>query len=643
MHRSTLRYFLIALAVAGGLLWLAWQRASSFDLAIGGVITAGANGEREVVVDDAPYLFGMHDPEPAELTPQTSQTFRWSEPQSEILVPHLNAGAMTAQLRIAAPPVSSTTLLLEINKNLLTATLMPEPRTLHIFAPHQPNGSLHVILRNPTYIAPNDPRELGVTLFGMRVQPTTWQAWIPWTAWLQLMGVLLCLGIGAWLAGLSDRVIAGLVIVLGALFALLLATTRTLITTDTARLLAAAGSGFVVVGAGKFLTWLTPRDTAYPLWLDQDAMLVAGLTGLGFAIRLIGIRHPQTNFSDLTLNINNLNAVGSGDVLFTEGLPCEAGAGRAPYPPGFYVLLLPLLLFVPEATKRGIVVQYGGAFLDALIIPMIWWTIRALQPQNRQRAAVWAATLYVIPLPALRSMVVGEWSNVAGQAVGTAAMLGTILWVGHDMPRAWRPAVIASLIVASLMHSGVLLGMALWGVAWIIGLAFQRRWRTIGQLAIVGGVALVFAMLMYFSVFLGDPNLQGNDPACPIYRPLIAKLGGVMTTLLKFDGQLPVWTWFVGVVGAIIARERFSLPLWSWLAVMPLSLGSLISTNQTIRWWTFIMPALCIGGGIGLHRLAQRNRRERWLALAITVLFLAMSLIVWIRFILGYRTGLFVP
>ena len=633
------RPLLLSSVVAGLLLWLGWQRLVPFNLAIGGDLVIGESGEQFALMYDQPYLDHVHAPEPATVDLTTTETYRWTQPESAIAVPYLNGSAHMVRLSLAPPSVPQTPFLLQANGAAIRTDLPPGQRTLHLFAPASSDGSLTLELQAPTYNASPDPRLLGVVLYRMQAQPLSHTWFMPWAAWLDLLLVVIVVGFGAALAGLAPLTAAGAILVTSSGLSVLLATVRTVITLDTGQLRTIALACLLVAGLGR---WLAERRQ------NPEIALVAGITALGLALRLIGIRHPQTNFSDLLLNVNNLASVGSGDLLFTEGLPCAAGAGRSPYPPGTYLITQPLSLLLPASMNRGILIQVVGACADALVIPLLWWLIdRTRDERTPARAALWAASLYLAPLAMLRAMVIGEWSNVLGQAIAMPILAWLGLWLANNQPRAWQPALIAGLTIAALQHSGTMLSLGLWGVALAGFLVWQKQWQMLGRLVVVGTSAVVLAVSLYYSNFLGDPTLASNGVICPAPRPLGQKLWGVVwNDLIALDGRVPAWFWLVGLGGAFSLRQglsRVATPIWAWLATFVLSLSSLLWSEQTVRWWLFILPALALSGGVGLATLAQRGRFGRATATAASLFIIAASLALWTRFIIEYRTGAFVP
>lgn len=639
---QTLRQTIWIGGVVIGLLlcWLALQRPISFTLDIGGDLQRGAADEVSAPVYDAPYLEGVHAPEPATLDVTTTETYRWSYPQATIHVPGLGGGSWATALRIAPPADTQPALTLSLNQQPLHVALPSAARTLHLLTPPDRTGAVTLDLQAPAYLPPGDQRELGVRLEHLAIAPLTTRLYLPWTLLGALGGTLILLGAGALLSGLRPRVTAAIVLAVGAAMALTLSLERTTLTIFAGTLLAVSAAALLVLLVGRSIGWELARNRP----LDRrEVALVAGLTALAFGIRLAGLRHPQANFSDLQLHVNNLEEVTAGRVIFTEGLPCRAGGGRSPYPPGTYLVLLPFQLLTPSSAAHRLVVQAGNTLLDALTIPLLWAALRQVAGPG-SRIPLLAAALYLLPLPMLRAMNIGEFANVGGQALALPAVLGLALWLGTGTSGRWRAPLLVALLVAALSHSGVLISVALWGACcWLLLLA-QRRWQVAWQLSWLGGAALLTAAVLYYSAFLGDPTLRGTNPDCPVPTPLLAKLSNLGRSVISPDSLTPPWLMLLGAVGAALAPRRLpalALPLQAWLLAALLSQVSLLWSEQTVRWQHFVFPALCIGGGITLAALYERRGWGRWTATLMLSFVLIAALVFWIAQIATYRTGLF--
>lgn len=630
-----------ALLISLVLCWLALQRPVGFTLDIGGELRPNASGAPSASIYDSPYLVGVHDPEPATLDATTTETYRWSYPQATIAVPGLSGAAMLTTLRVAPPPGDPPTLTLTINQQPLTVALPPAPRTLYLLAPPDREGALTLDLETPSYQPPNDARTLGIRLDRLVALPLTDQLYLPGLLLSALGGTLALLGAGALLSGLAPRTAALIVLAAGGTMMLTLTLTRTTLTIFAWPLLAVSVAAFGVLVLGRGIGTWTTRTTDLS---QREIALVAGMTALAFGLRLAGLRHPQANFSDLQLHVHNLEEATAGKIIFSEGLPCRAGGGRSPYPPGLYLVLLPWQLLTPDSGAHRVLMQAGTSLLDALTIPLLWATLRqAVGPGSR--IPLLAATLYVLPLPMLRALNIGEFANVGGQALALPAVLGLALWVGGGMDQRWRAPLFAALCVAALGHSGVLISVGLWGACWWLLLLAQRRGQAAWQLVGLGGAALIVAGMIYYSAFLGDPTLQGSDPNCPVPTPLAAKLSAVAQSVISLGSLTPPWLLLLGIAGMALAPRylpTLALPLRAWFLAALISQVSLLWSEQTVRWQHFLFPALCIGGAVTLEALLERRGWTRWTALLLLVLLLLAGLIFWIVQIIDYRTGQFI-
>ncbi len=628
------------------ILWAALQRPQRFHLAIGGELRARPDAPtvRDVYLFDAPYLTGFHAAEPATIDSSTSFTYRWTEPSATVHLPLLGGSAAVIDLQLLPPPLPATPLTLTLNAVQLHTILTPEPRTLHLFVPGRSSGQYAVTLTTPQFAAPDDPRALGLALVELQLSPSGWRPIWAWNTWGALAGIVALLALASASCGLAPAQ-ASTTALLGAA-----ALTLGLLIDRSA----------VVLGAGRWLTSTLAASLALLGWraasrwsvldaqLRRESLLVAGLMALAWVLRMAGIRHPQANYSDLLLNTHNFDAVAQGSLFFTEGLPAEAGGGQAPYPPGLYIVLLPLLGLMRNPSAHTTILQIGTALLDAAVVPLLWWGVRAVRHDAWGRAAaLWAAALYLLPLPLLRSFIVGELANIGGQALALPGFIGAVVWVAHGCPQRWMLPLSLALAAGALGHSGVLISLGMTGALWALGLALQRRWAVLGRLCLVALPALTLAASVYYSAFINDPRLVGDASASASQLPFWRKTWLLLqATTLRRDADTPVWLWLAALGGWLVARRqlrRWSLPLAVWLLTAPLSFVSLLWSAQTVRWWTWVLPALCIGAGLGLAALSSRGRLGRRLAISAYMAYSSVALAWWVDFIITYRTGAFVP
>jgi hypothetical protein len=693
---SSWRFGLPALACLILLLWvLAYQLPFALHLAIGGDM---ALQRRD---DDAPFLNGFHGSEPYssqnwrfwELSP--GYTYRWTEPEARIVVPGVGQGRFVVSLLAQSGRATGAPTQWTIGDSLIYGFVLPEPpadlRRYHFLATSDARGDLQLQLNSRVYEPPGEPRALGFVLRDVQIRSA--QGWMM-PAWAQLSWLMLSIALIAATSALLlptrfshanaavrsgnlqaaiflRHVPALLAFGLALVAAYLLAFHRTALTLFTPTLAALTAS----CGVFGLAAWALKRRLA----LSASFMPIAALVILSFVLRLGGILHPQAMFSDARFNANNFLQVGLGEIFFTAGLPADAGGGEAPYPPGVYILLLPLqFLFANTIDGRVLLMQSGTALLDSLVLAMI--AIMLLRAGLRMRAALFASACYVLPPPLLESFSIGEYANLGGQAL--AMIFVTLLACGllqnqrtdhgsritlptsYPLPtRSTFDALcsplcalysaLAALILGLLVHSGVTLSLGLftaaaWGVA-VLG-ALRRRPSRVRQLTLVAALALGFTIIAYYSapIFLQAIAARGEGLSTAGRTPLQV-LSDTALSLLGLakpparGNPIPLALGLVNFVGLVLlwrrrdtasAALRFTLLAW-WLGML-LSLGLQIVAGQGVRWILFIYPALCIAAGYALDRLWQRGPAGRVAATLALASIIVYGLSMWVTQIRDY-------
>ncbi|MBK9942898.1 MAG: hypothetical protein IPP13_14930 [Kouleothrix sp.] len=196
------------------------------------------------------------------------------------------------------------------------------------------------------------------------------------------------------------------------------------------------------------------------------------LVMLALALRLGGMLHPYAIFSDARLNTHNLTGVIQGTLLFTEALPSEAGGGEAPYPPGHYLIVAPLqLLIAPGEAALHTLEKLANALADSLVVGLLWHMLR--RGGYGERAALLGAALYVLPGPLLKSLSVGEFANVFGQALALPLLAYLALSARRLATPRGLAGLAALLALALLGHLGVTISLA--GMLAALGLIWLAR------------------------------------------------------------------------------------------------------------------------------------------------------------------------
>jgi hypothetical protein len=536
-------------------------------------------------------------------------------------------------------------------------------------------GDITLRFNTPAYPGQGDPRTLGFVIYQATFTPANGLR-LPALPQLGLLGATLALAYGAarTLRAPPRVTIIG-AIVFAAGLAILLALLRLGLTIFTPTLLAIAAACYALTLVLRRIPLPDRRPTTddrrpttddrRPTTDDESPRTPTPLLPysptprpatavtlilLAFALRLVGSLHPHAIPNDLVLNTNNLVAFTGGAVYDTESLPKESGGGRAPYPPGQYLVLAPLqLLLAPDNAAREVIVRSGGALLDSLVVGLLWYVLwRAVG----WRAALFGAALYLAPLPLLRSFWIGEHANIAGQAL--AMPLLVLLAVGaHTLARPRVLAVaVALLSLAVLGHLGVTISLAFMLVCLPVVWLVARNVRLpFGALIVVGVAAALLAGLFYYSAFghLLVERLNAPAPPNSIEPPqsFSEKLNRIVWALGRPDNVLTPLMLGFGAAG-IVALTRFSqrtrpalhpfvLLLLAWWGGVLLSFSLLIRSEQGVRWEVFLYPALCLGAGPALAAFWSRGRAGKLLVILALVFVLARSITFYISGIANYR------
>ncbi len=678
------------LLMLGLVLWsLAYALPYSAMLHIGGDQRTGLRKY------DAPFLVDFNASQPDDgKQPEWSQRaeapYRWSEDQAAIQIPGLGRGQWHMRLRISGQPDQQDLLSRwSVNEQqAFDVQVAPGPRIYH-FLSNSSSGDIQLRVATPRLNAPGDPRNLGLVFYSLQATATSTRILLPAVLSLALLLTMLTL-----VYGLQRRLGSGRVgerrelrgwsktnsyqqaetqnavqmqhrafvsahhggftsyhstFLVGFVFILI---TARLLVIDRVGLTIwlVSGAGllalcYLLVMMGEaLLVHFTP-----PYISPQERGMALGTVIVGFAIRMGGLLHPYALNSDLGLHIHNLNVrMALGQVFQTAGLPCEAGAGLAPYPPAQSIILLPGLLFSIDEAWLGLWLRGANALLESAGAVFIWLLLRRAGMGGR--VALIGAGLYTVAPPLLGAYSIGEMANIFGQIWLPPLLLVLFLIAQSPKLRAHHadihsPFTIYNLpflvLLLLLSHTGVTIStLALLGVWWLLGLG-STPWRR--QLLIVASwlVVIVLAMMLFYSAYtylpehnrlLAAERLAADPTAlCPpelafdikLWRTLMLGLGpqGSLTFPLVLAAAIGTWLSPGGALRRVL--------LAAWLGTF-LSFATLLTSAQPVRWSHFLFPALCIAAAIGLGRWMRRGLAGQLLAWALLAYILFFGLERWV-------------
>lgn len=343
---------------------------------------------------DRPFVTNFNTREPGEnvrLDPAKNWDglgYRWSKDESLVDFPGIGSQPVTVTIRFNASANPTNPALTVIINDQHPVVLPAPPRDSgwieqSLFVPGEwfRDGHLHLKIKTTTFRPPNDPRDLGVAVDWVRVDPAELnkQAFIrpPDGVFLPLvftavLGVLIFVSIrvpAVWaLAG-------GGVIVAGLSYWLI---------NDRLNLTALMEQDFIRI---LFFLWVAaylaaefvPRlfkKLGVPTTHNEGAIL-ALLFLLQFVVLYFFQLHPQFISSDIGLNIHRLQRVVGGTFVFTEDLP---NGQPAPYPPGFYFFLWPFTIFTGLKDQAlGNLIELVNSILAATGVFMVFYLASLLR------------------------------------------------------------------------------------------------------------------------------------------------------------------------------------------------------------------------------------------------------------------------
>ncbi|GAB4127612.1 MAG: hypothetical protein Fur005_10120 [Roseiflexaceae bacterium] len=630
-------FFWLSLLVALLAGVLAYQQPFGAQLAIGGDPQTRLRGY------DTPFLDGVNAPEPdrpeAEWWQLPERAYRWVEPNAFIMLPAVGGDHWITSLTLGSGRPDGSPIMVQIQAGTAASqtVVVPAGERRFLFLSAAPQGNLQIQLQSPAFAAPGDSRDLGVVLYQVSIQPLDHAARAPALGQVALqLAITAALYLCLRQIRLGARAAWAGTFILNLTFAWLIATDRLGLTIATPGLAWLALACLFLLPILKLFGQHVAITVGLPAQAATPAM---GIALAGFALRLAGVTHPYTRFSDLGFHVNNLLRLIRGEVFLLAGLPCEAGAGQAPYPPAQYLTLAPFRLLLEDGQRWQVtlLVQAGVALLEALGAYAIWLLLRRVG--SGQRAALFGAALYLLPLPLLRAYSIGEMANLFGQVFVPLLLLVLACW--PITPIRGRGAVLAMLLVAFMLlsHTGVTISavalLAGWGLIRLPAHKQEQIWWLAGAAVSAGAIALLLFYSAY--AFLPESNravvaeLASQGQICPPGRPFGQKVLATIGLGIGAQGALAPALLLAALIGGVAKRtSRIGILLLAALLGTLFSFATLLSSDQPVRWAHFLFPALCVAAGVGFAAWWRRGLAGRLLAIALLASVLSYGAIAWI-------------
>ncbi len=462
----------------------------------------------------------------------------------------------------------------------------------------------------PTFVPKGDPRELGVMVDWIRVDPTGF-VWPPRTVWRSAAPLLIVI-VAVALAGL-DAAPTAIIILLFSFSAAIIVTAafgafEALPTWPiaVASLLTAAVAALAVIR----------RRT-----LSMGGRLVVTITLVVTALKLLVLFHPQMQIGDAMFHAHRYEGVLRGGYYFTSEAP---GGYSFPYPIGLYLFAWPFSFLTTNTTQHIAVLRIVVTIVDALAAVLLY---RFVMNWRRDEATAVAAVVAYHLLPLSFSVITtGNLTNVFAQSLALVALVLT----ARVASSAYEPTP-----AQAPMHKSSTAMMACWiGLAGVSCAAFLshtstfavlsvqlvltsaailclagRRGRLTGVILLgVTAAAIVIAFVVYYSHFMDLYRATWVRAAAETGKATAAAGGRTpMTRLLDVPRMLNIVYGLpmmgFAAVGAfnVIRRDRSSTAIvagaWMVACVIFLILG--IITPVDMRHYLAAVPIVAALSAIG--------------------------------------------
>ncbi|WP_220594932.1 hypothetical protein [Oscillochloris sp. ZM17-4] len=621
-------------------------------------------GQISLVADPSPVvLSGVYAPE----STLSGTAQRWTSPQARITIPGVGAGDAIMRLHLFGGNAADAGRTLQIragDRDLAQVTLRPSWQVILLEVPAGAfdlrSGDLTLDLRVAALYAPQDRRELGVSLSDLDLWPVAGpRAW-PLGRALQLVLVSTLILWALRLAGLGAR--AAVSAALAPLLAL-----------GAALALTAGGDHaprFQAALALDVLTHILPLTLALAALLRLGTSSWARAPGgarwaaplrvavlLIFTLRLSGVAHPQFVPIDQELRANQLIGIAEGrlaDVLPRLEQQHEWGTREAvPYSLFTYYLLLPLVWLTDSRDQLVAAVKLVTVLADASV-PLLLWAMLRRDPQGGEVAA-WAGLTYAALPVGYIFFHDGSFPTTLGLWVTLAALAAYVTLVAeYEPPAGWRSpggalrwllcALLLAFAIAAYVTQVVFVPFLVGGLAASLIMLGdgpgQRRagWRLTGLLA----AGLVVAWLLVYAGY----TVTLLTRTIPAYLGLIAAQGTVGREADSFfgtpinsfpqhlDAHFRVWPVLLGsaaLAGLLSGRRRL------WAAHLGLAYGMFIAATSLAELvfglWNkhmyFAAPGVALLSGSGLAWLWRRGRAGQVICVALLASLFWSGAVAW--------------
>lgn len=626
-------------------------------------------------------MTGTYRPEIA----RTGHYQRWTTPDATITLPGVGSGAMTLRLRLFGGAVSDSERMLTMQANgqlLARSPLRPSWQEIQVMVPHEfmavGSGDLVVHLQVPPLKAPEDERTLGVSLLHLDIIPHQATGRTAPLNQVARLALVVCLTFWSLRAtGMSPRrALIGtgalLLVLTGALagFPPSFVPTRIQVVAALPLLIRVLALTLVLALALLAVThrWGWHRTPGWAIALRCAVLLI-------FALRLVGVQHPQFAIIDQRLRAHQLIHIAEGRTwLVLPQLEQQHEWGtREPVPYSLltYYLLTPLAWYW-QGRALVFAIQLVTIILDALV-PLLLYLLLRGGPRGGV-AAGWAGLCYAaLPIGYL-FFHDGSFPTTIGMWIALAALVA-VTWVPACVPTDVDSSVSSAQRIAqrwlqlqqTLVWILVVTLLALAIVAYITHIAFMTflmlmltfslRWlggtATLRRMAVPLLLALGLALAIDWWIYYRDYTLTLIQQTIPAFVSLIATEGSVgrdperffntpiLSVPMHLVAHFRVWPALLGGMALTLLLLRWRDRLITHLGLAYAAL--LAVTALAERWfglWNkhmyFVAPGVALLAGLGLAWLWPRGRVSRMVCITLLLYLFWESIFAWSNRVLWY-------
>jgi hypothetical protein len=461
-------------------------------------------GDRFLV---APLARGVFEPE----TAPDGTTYAWTADVMKLTLPGLDrSGAWTVSLRARSAAIDPATEVVALVDGVIVGHWPADGRlaTSEFRIPRSSRpGAVVTVVAPGASGGPNDPRVMGLLVDRITLSPDRWFVQPPRDA----LGAAAALGFsaGAAIALLGVPAIGGgvLLVSFACASAWLLSIGLTPFVGGYLRV--ATGLAVAILGGGAITRTVTRRAPVSP-----EARALSGIVVIAAATKALILLHPAVFIGDIGFHVHRLEAVRGGQWLFTSSGP----GGEFPYPVALYAAATGLRDLTTNSDLLLRLLTLGADTAAAVVMYLV-----GSRAWESRRAALFAATLFIIAKATFHTQVVAFLTNGFGESLATLALLS--LAAAATAPAALAIGGTASASLAAMLShvsTAVLLAASL---AASVAAQWYRATAATRRVALVGAASLALSCTAAYGIY---------------YRHFTELYGRHLTTTAARTDQVPV-------------------------------------------------------------------------------------------------------